>query len=151
MKIRDVTGGSPGPVTGKGTGRRATQVEAGQGRFEESLSKERSNRMEERITAMLADIEEQGKRMAGSLSLKDLLAYKSKVKAFMEEAVEGMFKFAKNSTMDRRGRHRIYSLVKRINKQLEELTEEMVGGQRDRFKILEKADNIRGLLVDLYT
>jgi hypothetical protein len=53
--------------------------------------------------------------------------------------------------MDKKGRHRVYSLVKRINKELEELTQDMVGGQRDRFKILEKADNIRGLLIDLYT
>lgn len=151
MKIRDVTDGTTGPVTGKVPNRKAVNVKDGQGRFEDNLNKEHSDRMEERIAVMLADIEAQGKRMASSMNLRELLAYKTKVKAFMEEAVTGMFKFAKNSAMDKKGRHRVYSLVKRINKELEELTQDMVGGQRDRFKILEKADNIRGLLIDLYT
>jgi len=89
--------------------------------------------------------------MANTLNLKELMLYKTKVKAFMEEAIEGMFKYTSSSTMDRRGRHKIYALVKRINLELEELTKDMLGGQKDSFKILEKADNIRGLLIDLYT
>ncbi|NLX86490.1 MAG: YaaR family protein, partial [Clostridiales bacterium] len=139
------------PYAGRVGDKKPGRAEGSRGGFEENLNREQSQRMEERIAALLEDIDQQGKKLTGSMSLKELLAYKAKVKAFMEEVLSGMLKYAKSSTMDRRGRHRIYTLVKRINKELEQLTEEMLGEQKNRLKILEKVDNIRGLLVDLYT
>jgi uncharacterized protein YaaR (DUF327 family) len=151
VKIRELTGGPAGPYAGRVGDKKPGRAEGSRGGFEENLNREQSQRMEERIAALLEDIDQQGKKLTGSMSLKELLAYKAKVKAFMEEVLSGMLKYAKSSTMDRRGRHRIYTLVKRINKELEQLTEEMLGEQKNRLKILEKVDNIRGLLVDLYT
>ncbi len=151
MKIKKLTGGPAGPYTGRVGDKKPEKAEGSRGSFEENLSREQSQRMEERIAALLEDIDRQGKRMAGSMSLKELLAYKAKVKAFMEEVLSGMLKYTKSSTMDRRGRHRIYTLVKRINQELEQLTEEMLGEQKNRLIILKKIDSIRGLLVDLYT
>lgn len=151
MKVHDITNGSPGPITGRASDRKSTEIRQGSGEFDKSLSRERSDRMGEKIALLLSDIEDQGKRMVDSLNLKELFIYKTKVKAFIEEAVTEMYRPAKESSMDKRGRHKIYSLIKRINKGLEGLTEDMVGGQRDRLKILEKVDSIRGLLVDLYT
>ncbi len=151
MKIRKVTTGSTGPFTGKVTDEKAQKIRVDQKKFEDSLTREQSHRFQERIEILLQEIEEQGKKMANSLNLKELLIYKNKIKAFMEETIEGMFKYTRSSTMDRRGRHRIFSLVKKINLELEELTNDMMSGQKDKLKILEKADNIRGLLIDLYT
>jgi len=151
VKIRELTGGPAGSYAGRVGDKKPGRAEGSRGGFEENLNREQSQRMEERIAALLEDIDQQGKKLTGSMSLKELLAYKAKVKAFMEEVLSGMLKYAKSSTMDRRGRHRIYTLVKRINKELEQLTEEMLGEQKNRLKILEKVDNIRGLLVDLYT
>jgi hypothetical protein len=151
MRIRDVTTGSTQSLTGKSADEKKHTGKAEQNRFGESLNKARSDRLEERLALLLTDIEEQGKKMANSLNLKELMIYKNRVKSYMEEALGSMYKFTKNSAADKRGRHRLYSLVKRINHELEELTNEMMSGQRDRLKILERADSIRGLLIDLYT
>lgn len=151
MRIREVSTGPTTSLTGKPVAGKAQIGGAGQKRFGESLDKAQSDRLDQRIALLLEDIEQQGKRLANSLNLKELLLYKSKVKGFMEEALGNMYRFSKNSVADRRGRHRIYSLVKRINRQLEELTEEMMSKQSDGLKILERVDNIRGLLIDLYT
>ena len=113
MKIRELTGGRAKPYTGRVDDKKTGKIRSGRGGFEENLNREQSRRMEERIAALLNEIDEQGKRMANSMNLKDLMAYKAKVKAFMEEVISGMLKYAKSSTMDRRGRHRVYSLVKR--------------------------------------
>jgi len=151
MKIRELKSDPANVFPSRVGDQKAARIKGERGRFEENLKKEQSERMEERIAALLDGIDEQGKRMANSMNLRELLAYKTRVKAFMEEVISGMLRFTKNSTMDRRGRHRIFSLVKKINRELEELTEEMLKEQKDRLKILEKADNIKGLLIDLYT
>jgi len=151
MKIRDVADSSVERIGEKVKGEKADRAVTSHTSFKETLDKSQIACMEERIAILLKDMEDQGQKLARSLNLKDLLLFRKKVKDFMGEAVHGMLRFSKESVLDRRGRHKIYALVKKINKELEELTEHMMKEQKDRIKILEKIDSIRGLLIDLYT
>src|SRR5690554_735168 len=117
MRIREVSTGSTPSLTGKAVGGKAQPGGVEQKKFDESLNNAQSDRLDQRIAMLLADIEEQGKRLVNSLNLKDLLTYKKRVKSFMEETIDNMYRFSRNSAADRRGRHRMYSLVKRINHQ----------------------------------
>lgn len=151
MKVRDISGSSAGKMGGRIKEGKIDKPGVEQASFKESLAKSYEDDLEERMSRLLQDIEEQGRKLASSLNLKDLLLFKKKIREFLEEAVSGMFKFSKRSVIDRKGRHRIYALVKRINQEMEELTQEMMKGQKDRLGILQKIDSIRGLLIDLYT
>ena len=51
--------------------------------------------------------------------------------------------------MDRRGRHRLYATVKKVNEKLEELTKEVLSSERDHLKILGRIEDIRGLILDI--
>jgi uncharacterized protein YaaR (DUF327 family) len=51
--------------------------------------------------------------------------------------------------MDRRGRHRIYTTVKKVNAKLEELTEEILKQEKDNLKIIGRIEDIRGLILDI--
>lgn len=51
--------------------------------------------------------------------------------------------------MDRRGRHRLYATVKKVNTELEVLTEEILKSERDHLKIIGKIEDIRGLILDM--
>jgi hypothetical protein len=151
MKIREVGTGHAGAVPARGSDERAEKSRTETNIFKDNLARAHSERLEERIASLMKEIEEQGQRLTETLNLKDLLAFKKKVREFMEEAVDGMLKYSKSSVLDRRGRHKIYVLVKKVNHDLEELTEKMMSGQKDKLEILKKVDSIRGLLVDLYT
>ncbi|MBA1334784.1 MAG: hypothetical protein HPY66_0404 [Firmicutes bacterium] len=151
MKIREVGSGHSGAIPAKGPDEKGDKPRVDTGAFRDNLVKANYERHEERIAALMQEIEKQGERLTQSLNLKDLQAFKRSVRDFMDEAVEGMLKYSKDSVLDRRGRHRIYVIVKKINRNLEELTEKMRSDQRDRLDILKKVDSIKGLLVDLYT
>ena len=51
--------------------------------------------------------------------------------------------------MDRRGRHRLYATVKKINESLEELTKEILNNEKDHLKILGRIEDIRGMVLDI--
>jgi uncharacterized protein YaaR (DUF327 family) len=51
--------------------------------------------------------------------------------------------------LDRRGRHRVYALVVKIDEELDNLTEEILSSEKDNLAILQKLDDIRGMLLDL--
>jgi len=59
-------------------------------------------------------------------------------------------KFSKQSHFDRRGRHKIYALVKKVNAKVEELSRELLKEEKDNIKILENIGNIKGMLLDMY-
>ena len=51
--------------------------------------------------------------------------------------------------MDRRGRHRVYGIVKLVDKNLDELAGELVKDEKDNINILGKIGEIQGLLLDI--
>lgn len=54
-------------------------------------------------------------------------------------------------TLDKRGRHRVYTMIKLVDKNLDELALELIKDEKDHLIILNKIDEIRGLLLDILT
>lgn len=77
--------------------------------------------------------------------------YRGLVKDFMNEVVNRSHKFSRENFLDRRGRHRVYGLVKLVDKNLDDLAGELVKEEKDHLAILGKVDEIRGLLLDIST
>ena len=53
--------------------------------------------------------------------------------------------------LDRRGRHRVYGIIKLINENLDNLAEELLKEESDNLTILNKIGEIEGLLIDILT
>lgn len=53
--------------------------------------------------------------------------------------------------LDRRGRHRVYGIIRLIDSNLDELASELVEDEKDHLSILARIGEIRGLLLDIFT
>lgn len=104
---------------------------------------------EERLAAMLDQISKQGERLSEHIDIKELKRYKKLISEFLYEAVNNSHKFHKDSMLDRRGRHRVYAVINKVNEHLEHLTQEVLKEEKSNIKILQKLDDIRGLLLDI--
>ena len=62
-----------------------------------------------------------------------------------------MYSLESRHGWDRKGRQKVFTLVRKIDEKLAELTEDVRTGQDKQLSILEKHGIIRGLLVDLTT
>ena len=60
-------------------------------------------------------------------------------------------KFSRENFLDRKGRHRVYGIVKLVDKNLDDLAEELMKEQKDQLSVLSKVGEIRGLLIDITT
>ncbi len=90
--------------------------------------------------------------MADNVNTDTINEYKAAVRAFVN--------FAVNNALDVKSiisgglnplKQRNYVIVKVINKKIEKLTNELLFNQLEKFQILERLDEIKGLLVDLTT
>jgi uncharacterized protein YaaR (DUF327 family) len=107
--------------------------------------------LQEKLTGLMKDIDEQGKRLAEHMDIRDMQKYRSLVKDFMNEVVNRSHKFSRENFLDRRGRHRVYGIVKLVDKNMDELAEELVKDESDHLNVLGKIGEIRGLLIDIST
>ena len=103
----------------------------------------------ERLRIKADEIAAQGEKLADKVDIRELQIYKKLVSDFMDEAVGNSRKFSKQSFLDRRGRHKVYAVIKKVNEELDELTREVLQGEKDRLKILKKLDDIKGLILDI--
>ena len=73
------------------------------------------------------------------------------IREFMNEVVFRSHKFSRENFLDRRGRHRVYGLIKLIDSNLDELAQELVKDEKDHIAILSKIGELRGLILDILT
>ncbi|GHU54274.1 hypothetical protein AGMMS49975_14450 [Clostridia bacterium] len=114
-----------------------------------TLSRVGEDGLNERLNNLIGEITASGKRLAEHMDIGDLRKYKSLVRDFINEVTTNSYKFSRENFLDRRGRHRVYGIVKRVDKELENLSKEVLSAEKDHLRILEKADEIRGLLLDI--
>ena len=107
--------------------------------------------LKEKLSGLMDEITEQGKKISEHMDIRDMKKYRGLVKDFMNEVVNRSHKFYRENFLDRRGRHRVYGLVKLVDKNLDDLAGELVKEEKDHLAILGKVDEIRGLLLDIST
>ncbi|MGG4454713.1 YaaR family protein [Brevibacillus brevis] len=105
---------------------------------------------QEKLTRLLTDIDRQGQILARSRAVRDFYAYKNLVKQFMEEAVKFGIALDDRRGMNRRGRSRLYKVVKEVDAELLKLTDELLSEQAPTIDLLARIGEIRGMLINLY-
>ena len=107
--------------------------------------------LKERLSSMMDSIEKQGKKLSEHMDIRDMKQYRASVKEFINEIVNRSHKFSRENLLDRRGRHRVYGMIRLVDKNLDELATELVKDEKDHIAILGHIDEIRGLLIDIST
>lgn len=106
---------------------------------------------QEKVVALMNEISEQGKRISKHTDVKDMRKYRQLIKEFINEVVYRSHEFSRENFLDKRGRHRVYGIVRLVDENLDKLAEELLKDEKDNISILNLVDEIRGLLLDIIT
>lgn len=115
------------------------------------ISNIQENDLQAKVSALVGEISDQGKKLSKHTDVRDMKRYRELIKTFLNEVVFRSHKFSRENFLDRRGRHRVYGIVKLIDKNLDELAEALINDEKDNLLILSKIDEIKGLLLDILT
>lgn len=128
------------------------QVNKGDADFKFILaSNVEESELQERLTHLMEEITRQGEAISKKHDVRDMKKYRSLIKEFMNEIVNRSHSFSRENFLDRRGRHRVYGIIRLVDENLDALAQELVKDEKDHLKILEKIGEIRGLLLDIFT
>ena len=107
--------------------------------------------LQQQLERMLNDITKQGELIAKHMDIRDMRKYRTQIKEFLNEVVNRSHKFSRENFLDRRGRHRVYGIIRKVDSNLDELAQELCEEEQDHIKILSKIGEIAGLLLDIFT
>ena len=143
MKVNDLTKITQTTETSK--------VTQGDGSFKFTLSSAITDaQLQAKVDAIMMDITAQGERIARHMDIRDLKKYRGLIKDFLNEVVYRSHKFSRENFLDRRGRHRVYGIIRKIDETLDQLAEELMLDEKDHLSILSRIGEIEGLLLDIF-
>ena len=107
--------------------------------------------LQARLQTLMEEITMQGDLLYKRRDVRDMWHYRRLVKDFMNEVVTHSHSFSRENFLDRRGRHRVYGIIRLIDENLDQLAKELMKDEEDNLAILDKIGEIRGLLLDIFT
>ena len=128
------------------------QLQETDGTFKFTLvSRIEEQELQNALANMMEEITRQGDKLAKHRDIKDMKRYRALIKDFMNEVVNRSHAFSRENFLDRKGRHRVYGIIRLIDENLDQLAQELVKDEQDNLAILSKIGDIRGLLLDIFT
>ena len=104
-----------------------------------------------RLTSMMEEITRQGKALKKRRDIRDMKRYRALIKDFFNEVITHSHEFTRENFLDKRGRHRVYGIIRLVDKNLDELAQALLADEQDDLEILQKIGEIEGLILDLFT
>jgi len=130
----------------------AKPVQESDGSFKFTLtSKIEEADLQARLTTLMEEITMQGEKLAKKRDVRDMKHYRGLIKDFMNEIISRSHGFSRENFLDRRGRHRVYGIIRLVDENLDQLAQELMKDEQDHLAILTKIGEIRGLLLDIFT
>ena len=104
-----------------------SQVNRGDGTFKFTLASHvQEADLQARLSLLMEEITMQGNKLAKKRDVRDMRKYRSLIKEFMNEIINRSHEFSRENFLDRRGRHRVYGIVRLVDQTLDELAQELV-------------------------
>lgn len=145
FKVSDIQAALTSPVDNK------QPVQADDGKFKFTLiSRIAETELQEKLSAMMGQIVEQGNSIKKRRNISDMRRYRELIKSFLNEVVNRSHEFSRENFLDRRGRHRVYGIIRLVDENMDKLAAELISDEQDGIEILRLVDEIQGLLLDIF-
>ncbi len=126
------------------------KIDSKQEQFISKFDEIQSQHVRDHLEDLYVAVTDQAKKIGEKMELQEIVKYKKLVREFLDVATKNSHRFSKQNFLDRRGRHRVYCIVKRVDRELEALTKDFLNQEVDRLNIINRLDDIRGMLLDIF-
>ena len=115
--------------------------------FYQSVNQAKERKWEEQVKKMVDDIKKKGNRLVITKTYEDVRLYKKKIKEDLESVLQFMYDTQKDISF---WQTQYFITVDTVDEKLEELTQAVLGEEKENMSIAATIDEIQGLIVDIY-
>ena len=114
------------------------------GSFAQQIKNEFRSQLDGEIGDIIEKLEISGKRFSENPNAENLSIYKKNVQIFLSFVTKNSY-----NIKEIYGRRVDYKIINTINSKLEDLSQQVIRQEVPRMSLLDKIDEIRGLIIDL--
>lgn len=144
FKVNDIQAALTSPIDNK------QQVQQSENFKFTLISRIAESELQEKLSTMMGQIVEQGNSIKKRRNISDMRRYRELIKSFLNEVVNRSHEFSRENFLDRRGRHRVYGIIRLVDETMDKLAAELIADEQDGIEILRLVDEIQGLLLDIF-
>ena len=104
-----------------------------------------------RLSSLYESITMEGKHLAQKKDIREMQRYRILIKDFLNEVITRSHSFKRENYLDKKGRHRVYGIIRLLDENLDELAKELIAEEKDNLAIMGRIGTIEGLLLDIFT
>lgn len=131
-------------TTAEGAGRAIQQKT-----FSDVFQQQGEQKTMDELNRQIKDIQQQGDRLAKSMTVRELAIYRNMIKRFLEETARRGVILKETKGWDRRGRGKRYKLLEEIDAALLGMADDLLESEQGRIDLLGRVGEIRGMLINL--
>lgn len=147
MKITDLN--TLGNLVKSGAPLGAPSSSAPKTSFSETMTGINRQNAEKMLNELSVEITKQGEIVGRRCDIFEMKRFREMITKYLHAAVSFMYEFKKQNAFDSKGRHKIYLNIKKINDNLEKMTEDILSSEASTINLLADVDEICGLLVNI--
>lgn len=102
------------------------------------------------LDQILEELSSQGEKLAAAQNFVELDRYKALVVEFMRTVTQGVGKLHFTDAGSKTKNSKVHVILQKVDLELDALAKDVLSRQATQLRILERLDQIRGLLLDLY-
>lgn len=116
--------------------------------FSDVIQQQGAQASQQELDRRFKEIQSQGDRLARSMTIRELKAYRLLVKRFLEDTVRRGVSMKESRGWDRRGRGKRYKLINEVDAALLAMADELLETEQGKIDLLQKIGEIRGILIN---
>ncbi len=101
------------------------------------------------LSTLIDEVHEAGEKLKDSVSLENIRIYKNRVKSFLRYVIHIMMDVDEKTSGTNILKKKRFTLIRVIDEKLERLVAAILRGQSEQLNILERIEEINGLIVDI--
>ncbi len=118
--------------------------------FQRHMSDVQTAEYEAYISDLTEKVFRQGKLLGEKVDFAEFQKYRELIMQLFHETASNSYVFSKTDKFDSRGRHKVFTMIRNVNKRLDELAKLVLEKEADNIQLLDIMDDIRGMLVDMF-
>lgn len=115
--------------------------------FSQSFNQAKERKSQEQLKKMMEDIKKKGNRLVITKTYADVRMYKKMIKEYLESVLQFIYETKKDISF---WQTQYFITIETVDQKLEELTNILLGEEKDNLNIAASIDEIQGLIVDIY-
>ena len=127
FKVNDIQAALTSPIDNK------QQVQQSENFKFTLISRIAESELQEKLSAMMGQIVEQGNSIKKRRNISDMRRYRELIKSFLNEVVNRSHEFSRENFLDRRGRHRVYGIIRLVDETMDKLAAELKAADASSF------------------